>query len=170
MKKFELAKKHKIFLIRVRENAESSQNCDSVIFTQLGELYLSSSKYNKELSRVINDLFDILNLKVSISATDIEKDQLAISFMLYQHTSQNDGLGELVYEWDYDKNFPLLPSMLSTGSNQKVYWKCENGHSWSASLKERTNRSNRKGTGCPYCSGNKVLTGFNDVSTLFPDF
>ena len=168
-RKYELAQKHKVFLIRVREGECSSPNCDTVVFTRLGEMNLNSLKYNEELARVINYLFKILEVPATITTTDIEKDQLSISSLLYQHTLQNEGLGELDCEWDYEKNYPLSPKMLSLGSNQKVYWKCANGHSWEASLKERSGGPNRKGTGCPYCSGNKVLTGFNDVASSFPE-
>ena len=38
------------------------------------------------------------------------------------------------------------------------------GHKYKASLKLRCVR----GQGCPFCSGNKVLTGFNDLKTRFP--
>ena len=44
-------------------------------------------------------------------------------------------------------------------------WKCKLGHEWIATVKSRT--INR--TGCPYCSHNKVLAGFNDLATLFPE-
>ena len=43
-------------------------------------------------------------------------------------------------------------------------WKCELGHIWNASTAMRT-----KGTGCPYCSGAKVLAGFNDLATTHPE-
>ncbi len=39
------------------------------------------------------------------------------------------------------------------------------GHTWHASVKSRT----RAGTGCPYCSGNRVLAGFNDLATTHPE-
>ena len=38
-------------------------------------------------------------------------------------------------------------------------------HEWIATVKSRS--INR--TGCPYCSHNKVLAGFNDLATLFPE-
>lgn len=168
-RKYELAQKHNVFLIRVREGERDSSNCDAVIFTKLGELYLNSPKYNCELALTVNHLFDLLGVPTTITTEDVEKEQLTISSLLYQHTTQNDDLGDLFHEWDYEKNAPLLPNMLSLGSNQRVYWKCQKGHSWKASLKERAGGSSHKATGCPYCSGNKVLTGFNDVASLFPE-
>ena len=68
-------------------------------------------------------------------------------------------------EWNYEKNTCLLPTMISSGSNKKVWWKCSLGHEWQAAIVERAVR----GTGCPYCANQKVLIGFNDLATTNPD-
>ena len=68
-------------------------------------------------------------------------------------------------EWNYEKNTCLLPTMISSGSNKKVWWKCSLGHEWQAAIVERAIR----GTGCPYCANQKVLIGFNDLATTNPD-
>ena len=68
----------------------------------------------------------------------------------------------LVEEWS-DKNV-ILPYEVSIASHQKVIWQCKFGHEWEASVKSRT----INGTGCPYCSHNKVLAGFNDLASRFP--
>ena len=70
---------------------------------------------------------------------------------------------ELAEEWS-DKNLPLTPAMVTAGSHKKVYWKGKCGHEWQAIVKNRVN-----GSGCPYCAGNKVLTGFNDLASQYPD-
>ena len=70
---------------------------------------------------------------------------------------------ELAKEWS-KKNKELKPSMVSIGSHKKVIWKCNKGHEWIASVKSRA----ICGTGCPYCSHNKVLEGFNDLATKYP--
>ena len=57
------------------------------------------------------------------------------------------------------------PTTLTFGSNKKVGWKCSKGHIWDESPNKRTGR----GDGCPYCSGNRVLAGFNDLSTTHPE-
>lgn len=67
-------------------------------------------------------------------------------------------------EWDYEKNSPLTPAQVAHSSNRKVWWKCKLGHSWQAYIYRRSS-----GTGCPYCAGRKVLPGFNDLATHFPD-
>lgn len=58
------------------------------------------------------------------------------------------------------------PSMFRPGSNQKKEWQCQLGHIWLATPNERTGRHK---TGCPFCSNVKVLPGFNDLKTKFPE-
>ena len=53
--------------------------------------------------------------------------------------------------------------LVTKGSKKRMDWKCKLGHTWSASVASRT-----RGQGCPYCSGNKVLSGFNDLATTHP--
>ena len=65
-------------------------------------------------------------------------------------------------EWNFPKNI-LRPDQVTAGSNRKVWWKCKNGHEWKAIINNRT-----KGNGCPYCSGSKVISGVNDLKTLYP--
>lgn len=70
---------------------------------------------------------------------------------------------ELVKEWS-DKN-TLKPTEVTVGSHKKIIWKCKLGHEWEATVKSRT----LNGTGCPYCSHNSILEGFNDLASQFPD-
>lgn len=67
-------------------------------------------------------------------------------------------------EWDYDKNGDLLPSMVIGHCGKKVWWRCKEGHSWQATVNHRA-----QGTGCPFCSGKRLLRGFNDLETQYPD-
>ncbi len=57
------------------------------------------------------------------------------------------------------------PSSVTSGSGEKVQWRCEKGHSWAAVVQSRTPPANQ---GCPFCSGQRVLVGFNDLATLYP--
>ena len=70
---------------------------------------------------------------------------------------------EFLKEWDYEKN-SKLPSEYASGSEAKVWWRCEKGHSWKAQIKSRV-----RGNGCPYCGNQKVLVGFNDLFTTNPE-
>jgi len=70
---------------------------------------------------------------------------------------------ELARQWS--KKNKLKPTQVSLGSHKKVIWKCKHGHEWEASVKSRA----VNGTGCPYCSHNKILAGFNDLASQYPE-
>lgn len=73
---------------------------------------------------------------------------------------------EIAAEWDHAHNGKLAPESVTPASHTKVWWRCKAGHSWQAAPYSRTGKYN---SGCPYCSGRKVLRGFNDLETLKPD-
>ena len=68
-------------------------------------------------------------------------------------------------QWDYVRNGELDPRTVLPQSHEKVWWICELGHSWQAAPFSRTGA---RPAGCPYCTGRKVLAGFNDLETLKP--
>lgn len=67
----------------------------------------------------------------------------------------------LLEEWDYEKNL-LNPEEYFPKSEKEVMWKCnKESHSYPAPICFRT----RNNCGCCYCSGKRVLEGFNDLKT-----
>jgi len=71
---------------------------------------------------------------------------------------------ELCREWHPTLNGDLTPYKVSAGSNKKVWWLGKCGHTWDSVIYERA-----KGGGCPFCSNRRVLSGFNDLATKFPN-
>ncbi len=71
---------------------------------------------------------------------------------------------EISKEWHPTKNGDLTPSDVMAGSGKKVWWLCEKGHSFLQSVSKRAKR----GYKCPYCSGEKVWKGHNDLATVNP--
>ena len=81
-------------------------------------------------------------------------------------------LNILYSQWNFEKNKDLDPSTLLSGSNKKVWWKCEKGHEWEAVVSSRYN-----GAGCPKCTNhlkrivlqydkdNKLIKKYDSVST-----
>ena len=61
------------------------------------------------------------------------------------------------------------PTQISSGSSKKMKWLCSLGHSWQASIASRAGTDSRQPLGCPICSGQKVLAGFNDLATTHPE-
>lgn len=70
-----------------------------------------------------------------------------------------------IKEWDFDANNDLDPNKLSAGSAKRANWICKNCHGhYETQICTKT-----QGHRCPYCSGKKVLPGFNDLETTRPD-
>ncbi len=53
-------------------------------------------------------------------------------------------------------------------SDKRVWRKRKEGHEWSGLIANRA-RKGKADPGCPYCSGRKVLAGFNDLAVTHPD-
>ena len=72
---------------------------------------------------------------------------------------------ELAKQWDTERNGSLRPDEISPGSEKKIWWRCEQGHSWQAMPCSRT----LHGNGCPVCTSRKIVAGINDLKTLAPE-
>lgn len=70
---------------------------------------------------------------------------------------------QLAAQWHPTQNGALTPRDVVAGTRRKVWWLCERGHAWQASVASRAG-----GSGCPICSGKRVLPGENDLASLFP--
>ena len=72
---------------------------------------------------------------------------------------------EICKEWDHEMNREnsLFLETITKGSHAKAWWVCPKGHSYRAIVKNRVS-----GQSCPFCSGKKVLIGFNDLLTTNP--
>ena len=57
---------------------------------------------------------------------------------------------DLAKEWHPTKNGGLGPRDVTPGSGRKVWWLCENGHWWQASVRDRV-----RGRQCTFCQGLK---------------
>jgi hypothetical protein len=69
---------------------------------------------------------------------------------------------ELSKEWNKEKNGTLSPKDVSLFSAKKVWWICDKGHEWQATVNSRS-----IGQGCPYCAGQAVCND-NCLATLNP--
>ena len=76
--------------------------------------------------------------------------------------------------WDYEANDGLSPDLLTPSSGKKVWWvrECNTDiglqrHKWDAPVDWMA----KNGFKCPYCSTSnaRVLKGFNDLETLYPN-
>jgi glutaredoxin len=59
----------------------------------------------------------------------------------------------LVKEFNYKKNYPLIPKDFTINSNKKVWWLCRKGHEWESIIYSRV----RQNSNCPHCKSLKFL-------------
>ena len=71
----------------------------------------------------------------------------------------------LAKEWHPTKNGNLTPSEITSGSNKRVWWKCDKGkdHEWITFINSRSS-----GHGCPACDGRQAAKS-NCLATIRPD-
>lgn len=92
--------------------------------------------------------------------------KLVIGMNDFETWCKNNDKMKFLEEWDYDSNGSITPSTISYSAGKpKIQWKCSLGHSWESSLNARVNCSKKYNSGCPYCSNQKTLSGFNDFKT-----
>ena len=80
-----------------------------------------------------------------------------------QYFCEHQDKMDLLQEWDWGKNAPLTPDTVHKGSHLKVWWHCENGHTWLSEIRVRAN-----GSLCPYCTKRMIWVESNDLLTLNP--
>jgi hypothetical protein len=56
------------------------------------------------------------------------------------------------------------PRTVTNSARKTVRWKCEHGHKWNAAIYSRSS-----GVGCPICSNQQLLAGYNDLATSHPE-
>lgn len=138
-----------------------------------------AAKYNKELNdRDISTIAPFAKYKAwwdcdkghswysEVASVSINEGRCGVCRGLQVSKGFNDlasRFPEVALSWDYDKN-DLTPDQVGHGTHKKFWWKCELSHSWEISPFTRTNNGNN----CPYCSGKKILKGYNDFLTLHP--
>lgn len=159
--KYAICKSNGIKLIRIREldAVPNTAICDEKI--QLPYRY---SYY--DLDNAIKKLLCILDNSIQIHVST-EEDKTTIKaryFYALKEQSVSAVRPDLAKEWHPSKNGILTPDMFAKASGGKVWWCCKQGHEWEAEINSRF-----KGNGCPYCSGKKRLTGYNDLATVRPD-
>lgn len=70
---------------------------------------------------------------------------------------------EIASIWSPNNTFQ--PDEVLPFSHKRALFICSKGHEYEQAIGEKTGH----GRGCPYCTGAKVLRGFNDLATTAPD-
>lgn len=160
-KKDILCEKNNILLIRIREKDCPTYESTSIKVIRDG--------YNiNDLNECVKNVFNIISHKNDKNFdynVDIENDYMDILERISNMKKINSVAStELIKSWNYSKNGKISPENISLGTHKKFWWVCENGHEWQSSVYSRSSQK----CGCPYCAGQKVLSGENDLQTLYP--
>ena len=162
IEKTRLLEKKGIFLLRVRETGLKKIRKDDIILTRnkvnfkiiknilvviLKEKSLNS--FAKKRIQVYLDKKRFSNEKLFINLLDM----LPGPFPGYSLIDKNLKLAK---EWHPTKNGKLTPKNVMPNSGKKVWWLCSKNkeHEWQATVDSRS-----KGSGCPYCSSQRVHKG-----------
>ena len=155
-----------IRLIRVKETRTSVKNEADVFYRKIG-------KNATPLETVISWILEIVatySIQTNKINIDLRKDDVKI-YKNYLSLEKKNSLGnhnpDLLNEWDYEKNKGISPTMISYGSDKKVWWMCPLRHSYKATISHRTDVNSP--TSCPICAGQQILSGYNDLATKRPD-
>ena len=159
--KTEFFKKRKINLMRIKEadHTEYVKN-ENTLYIKIDANYEILNIAVQKILEYINEQYGIdINIDVNV-----KKDRIEI-LNLYKSVKKENSITmknpSLAKEWNYIKNGNILPEHFDYNSGHAVWWICEKRHEWQASIYSRN-----VGNGCPYCAGQKVLKGFNDLTTL----
>ena len=69
---------------------------------------------------------------------------------------------DIAKEWSSRNK--ATPQEVTISSGKEYWWICTHGHEWKVSPAKRN-----RGDGCPYCSGHRLKSGFNDLQAKFPE-
>lgn len=71
---------------------------------------------------------------------------------------------DLAAEWHAGRNKALMSDVAHISLNRKVWWRCDAGHAWQASIKSRLN-----GRGCPFCNRKQPERDAKGLAAARPD-
>ena len=164
-KKDDYYKEHDVTLVRLRESTENSIN-NNVINYVVGKSNYLDDCFNNALESLLALISRLTKVEIK-TKVNVIKDELNIR-SFYQNYTKEQSLGalnqEISKEWNYEKNKNLTPFDFSSNSHTKVWWKCNKGHEWKAEIASRNS-----GRSCPYCAGQSLICGVNDLETWCRD-
>lgn len=157
-KKNKLCSKHGIRLIRIREPGLCVYNNCLCILRRDNYSYTS-------LDHIISKVLQCLNSKPIVVNTYKDLIQIESQYLNGKGTKSADAHNiNIIKYWHPTKNGCLKPEHISEGSKMKIWCQCKIcGYEWLAKVAHIAN-----GHGCPVCAGQKVLSGVNDLLTLYP--
>lgn len=167
--------KHNIKIVRIRQHPLKKISTSDIIDK---DRTFKKTTINKILQSISSHLQakDKKKAKIYLNKKNFQADDVYQKILSEINSS---GYGnsflkrfpKVVKEWHPKKNHPLLPKHFSASSSEKIWWQCKKKHEWKASIDNRTKIDKRKvkqtGTGCPFCSNQKIGKD-NNLGVLKP--
>ena len=158
-KKSTLCQSKNIKLIRIREDGCEELNNNDITYCYS---YGDWTALNSIISNICKSLSDqAIDINIIRDEFDIYSSYLGIK----QQGSIGELYPDLIDLWHPTKNGTLTPFNILSSSDKKVWWIDKYGHEYKCQVKLMT----RGGEHCPYCNNRKLLKGFNDLESRFPD-
>lgn len=153
-KKNDILCRNGITLYRIKESTSNYYDEENRI------IYCLPDRKYEYLHRVVETVYFLLGSDEKPNV-DIGYDSNSIYQLYIKGIKDSNFLikyPHLAKEWDYLKNGDLKPEFFSSGSQKKVWWRCNKcGSSYKADILHKSS-----GTRCPYCNGKKV----NETNSL----
>ena len=159
-----------ITLIRIREpRIGKLENC--VCFVR------KDSTTNETLDTVIKEVLQYLGVQNADVDTTSDSGKIMAQFATKKYkNSLSYCYPEVAAEWHPTRNGGLTPDRVNKKARLKAWWLGKCGHEWQMTVSARTRDpairkvgKRIKGQGCPYCAGKKILIGFNDLQSQYPE-
>lgn len=169
IRKNNILQDHGVTLFRIREPGLSKISTHDVLIEKSQE----DIEVITNLLRIILKTLPITDSALRKVTSYIKESQIQNDkefhtlYALLQTALPGKSLAEvhpkLAKEWHPSKNGDLSPNLFTPGSGRKVWWMCQKGHEWQASILSRS-----QGNGCPYCS-NRFVNSENCLSNINPN-
>ena len=151
-----------VVMIRVREFG-----CPPTGSTSIDYMLDSENALPPAISFVTKTINSLSGRTASEPSINIERDSGAI-YSLIEFSEKENSLAakspDVAKLWHPTKNGRLSPEHVQVSSSKTVWWLGECGHEWRSKISYESSSGK-----CPYCSGMRVLRGFNDLETVNPE-
>jgi len=154
---------HNVTLLRVRE-----KGCPELLDSSIDYMMKDRDDLPSATVFVISKLAQLTKREISFELSDfsLDRDSGEIYSLVDYSQKQNSLLvkkPEIAVLWHPTKNGTLKPESVAYFSSKVVWWKGKCGHEWRSSVAYEASSGK-----CPFCSGKRILIGFNDLLSQNP--
>lgn len=147
-------------LFRIKESDKNLTIGNTIYYSFKRDNY---TEFESAIKKLLKKISCLTNTDFDYDI-NIKRDETEILQAISNYKNKNSIVvthPNIAAQWNYKKNIDLIPENFSKGSHYKAWWVCPINHEYQMSIKHRTISK----ADCPYCSGNKLLKGFNDLES-----